>query len=257
MGRTHNWAGRWHSTLDKLGYSRKYALAITILQVVTGAVVFISSFDALKNYRKLFQVPAIVLFSLVLLLLLVRWLSFFRSSAIVFQLHKDSGVLTDRIAGFRNVALRRATWITLTSSLYDKLKNSASPQIAKEGLFQAGVSVGINFADDLNEYWSTTHRSNNAPRTAIDLWLNYDSSSGMGKFEIEPGSWSESPKVSFVVLVRNPFTYSKDVPDLSELLRGYIQGAANHILNRPCEAKFLDIGSVETGSLNRFEVKCM
>jgi hypothetical protein len=154
---------------------------------------------------------------------------------------KSTGVLYDRWLRAHNVALRRETVRSLLRAVLDDGKMSR-----QEILSKAAHAIGRDFyhvfkvnADD----GGTKKRG----EALLRQLLEYDSSSGMGRFDLEEYH-RDGPAARIVITVKNAFTQEHGDDPVSEFLSEYLEAICSEIagkkLNATCNAGE-DPGSIE------------
>ena len=132
-----------------------------------------------------------------------------------------TGYLYDTKANLQNVALRKKSLILI-------LKNYKS-RFSTEGLFLLGKEIGESFAVEFRDKQSQKHGDYNQwdNDRKINAWLQYDSCSGWGKFNVKEKMIGQPS----VITVVNSFATDENC-NLCEFLRGYIKGCLEVLLNR-------------------------
>jgi len=94
--------------------------------------------------------------------------------AIKLRLNRNTGVLYDATTNFRNVSLRDESLNNILDSIGDSEKT-----------YKIGKEVGEKFFASFEGELQRTGKSYDT-KDKLKKWLEYDSSSGMGKFEVIP-----------------------------------------------------------------------
>lgn len=153
-----------------------------------------------------------------------------------YNFNTDDGIL--KKGDIRNVSLRAET----LSRLFDKLRRSFSDNQCSIIMKAAGKEIGQNFINDL--------KTNilKKPEISIKEWVDYDSSAGMGKFDVDENFEFINVKNSF-----NAFNIHADKP-VCHFLEGYFEGVVTLILNE--EVSINEIDCIAKGNeICRFKIK--
>lgn len=151
-----------------------------------------------------------------------------RNKQIVLYMNKTSHILFDKITGFENISLRRET----INRMLKKIK-----ELNPDKLFEIGREIGFDFHKEYSKYLSKNEESssyNELPEeNKIKKWLDYDSESGMGKFELT--KWQKNINDPINIVIRNSFTSYERKEELCDFLRGYISGYCEGVFNHNVE----------------------
>lgn len=162
--------------------------------------------------------PIVLLYLLIMLLISERY------GAIKLRLKSGTGVLYDATTTFRNVSIRDETLNIILDKIGDINK-----------AYTIGKEVGENFYSALKGVHNRQGKKYEV-KDQLEKWCEYDSSSGLGKFEVH----SIGPSVKFKIT--SPFvgTCPKkgDKPKLKcccNFLSGYIVGNCSNIYGKEFE----------------------
>lgn len=207
----------------------------TLLQVIAGGCAFFYSI----NHEIKYVYGFIGSFLLVFIILALRSFLSFKYGTLKLYLNRDTGVLFDKKASFRNVSLRKRTIQLILESLCKSLSKHESATQIEEGLYNAGIIVGENFHAELVNHLRKKEKSFDklSFEKKLKIWADYDSSSGMGKFYV--GNLVMSPKMKLNIEVQNAFTCPKEKKnyDLCKFFCGYIAGFCTKLLQREVDVK--------------------
>jgi hypothetical protein len=140
---------------------------------------------------------------------------------IKLKLNIEDGHLTDVRTNFRNVALRRQTLSKILCELHS------------DKVFEVGKKVGNDF---YQEFFMNFHLPASITETQkIEIWLKYDSGSGMGRFKL--GGYTDK---SLQIDLISPFygncpRQKEQFCKECRFLKGYITGIVNGILREKLE----------------------
>ena len=179
------------------------------------------------------QKPALWLFFLALIIMIV-WISLLLVLGRKYALNllisnPETGVAYDRDTNILNVSLRRRT----VFRLFEGILNARAGTETQEILKSIGRDTGIEFASNYRDHLVKVKL--NKELKGEELFrelLIYDSSSGMGKFDLE--YLSERPPRTARVMVTNPFTMESDKesgPNANQFLVGYVEGMMKSALS--------------------------
>lgn len=182
---------------------------LAIIQTGAGIAAFLWSND--KNVYVYFIV-FLLLQSLVLVYFILLILISSKYKSIKLRLRRNTGILFDKTANITNVALRKRTINIMLKGLDDKAR-----------LYAIGKEVGGSFYDDFEEKLLVKGDKNYKLSEKIDKWRDYDSSSGMGRFEIRCDEGGYIDQIN----IFNPFTGDcggkENDYNLCRFLHGYIE----------------------------------
>lgn len=146
-----------------------------------------------------------------------------RYRAIKLRLKRNTGFLYDATTYFRNVSLR----VESLNIILDGLKDG-------ENAYKVGKKVGENF---YSAFEQDLHRKgkNYTPEDKLKRWLDYDSSSGIGKFEALPhnGLWIKL-KISSLFIGACP---DQESNPRCRLFIGYIDGFCSKLYNEELKSR--------------------
>ena len=142
--------------------------------------------------------------------------------AIKLRLRRTTGALYDKTTDFRNVSLRAETLKIILDGIKDTEKS-----------YEIGKDVGANFYSCYEELLQRKGKIYSNVEDKLKNWLEYDSSSGMGKFEVLPHTGFAKIKVT------SPFmgTCPKQPNQQCRFLMGYIDGFSSKLYEKELESK--------------------
>ncbi len=185
--------------------STTYLLAFfQVVAVITFRIYQVTKSVTLKPY--LFYV-FMVLQITVAIVLILRSIFAGRYSTIKLIYNKATGVIVDRKVHARNISLRA-----------ESLKNILLA-IPKEKLFEVGRKTGGDFYNCFWQHLQETGKKDVSIENKIGKWFEYDSSSGMGRFQL---TTFEPHPFRLCATITNPFTGTCE--DGSCFLQGYVLG---------------------------------
>ncbi len=153
-----------------------------------------------------------------------------------YQYSIDDGVL--KKGEIRNVSLRAET----LSRFFDKLRRSLPGNQCSKIIKEAGKEIGQNFIGDLKT------KILNKSKISADEWVYYDSSAGMGRFEVDKNFKFIDVKNSF-----NAFNIHSDEP-ICHFLEGYFEGVLSILLEK--EVSIDEVYCIAKGDeVCRFKIK--
>lgn len=161
--------------LYKIDTSEKTNIVLTFFMFVATVSAF--SYTYYKDSQ--IAIAGVFLYSfslsqfLVLLFFIIMLFYSGKYRAIKFRLNKDTGVLYDRTTHFRNISLRDKT----LNIIFDAIDNS-------EKIYEIGKKAGEDFYNSFEDELQRKGKNYNI-KDKLDKWLEYDSSSGLGKFEVQ------------------------------------------------------------------------
>ena len=154
------------------------------------------------------------------------------------------------IGNTRNVVLRTKTVMTLL----DSFKNY--PDFS-DILRKASKDVGISFGDDLKKELTDKrlYRYSSNINDKINLWVDYDSDTGMGKFDISDIKVSDN-HISGNLKIKNSFTATDKSLDQNECLffEGYLEGVFKKFIGVDVEIKEISCSCTSKSDLCVFSV---
>lgn len=173
------------------------------------------------NNRDVFSTSFIVSTTLILLATILVFIFYKQFDLNVLKYDKKNGELYDERLLFSNVALRRETIRQMLISIYDSHTDKA---ISSEQLRKLGFGIGMNFVKTYKD--APKSRQVNKKDLLLKYLLRYDSSSGMGLFELIDSDF-QTKKPWIKIIVKNPLTHTiKDSrnDDIFCFVEGYLQG---------------------------------
>ena len=154
------------------------------------------------------------------------------------------------IGNTRNVVLRTKTVMTLL----DSFKNY--PDFS-DILRKASKDVGISFGDDLKKELTDKrlYRYSNNISDKINLWVDYDSDTGMGNFDISDIKVSDN-RISGKLKIKNSFTAADRSLGQNGCLffEGYLEGVFNKFVGVDVEIKEISCSCISKSDLCIFSV---
>jgi hypothetical protein len=185
---------------------------IAILQIVAAACATLYKLhpQLSDSYAYIFVVAmSLLLISSVFSLLFYR-----RRGLNMLVYNKNNGLLYDQGLEIPNVALRKGT----VEKLLGKIEAAAGEQALRE----IGVEIGKDFTRSFRDQRRIKRVRVESNEFLLNYMLEYDSSSGMGKYEIIRKSAPEE-KRWFDIKTTNPFT------ELKPFLAGYLSGVVSEV----------------------------
>lgn len=202
----------------KIDSSEKTNKVLTIFQIfATSSVVLYNFYPDREWFMYSFAIFQLaVLFYFVSMLVISE-----KYRAIRLRLNRTTGALYDKTTDFRNVSLRNETLKIILDGIEDTEKS-----------YEIGKDVGANFYNCYEELLQRKGIIYNI-EDKLKNWLEYDSGSGMGKFEVLPHAVFAKIKVS------SPFvgTCPKQPNQQCRFLMGYIDGFSSKLYEKELESK--------------------
>ena len=219
-----NWIKKIIYAVDS---SEKTNFFLAAFQVIAGVAGFLSNQYKDKDFpyfNKDYLFYAFIFFQAIVFFFFVMMIGISgKYRAIKLRLRRNSGYLFDKISGIRNVALRVDTLKIILNGVEDYKK-----------LYECGVEVGKSFYDDFDNANKLADKNYDATEK-IKKWLEYDSSSGMGKFEL-----SSTGPLQLQIKISNPFTEDchgtrKNIR--CQFLHGYLDGFLTRLYGKETKVK--------------------
>lgn len=201
----------------KIDASDKTTYLLTLFQVLAVVLYWTHQKPSNEILRNIMFYSSVTLQALVALLLVLRCIVAGRIGTIKLRYNKATGTLYDRKMLVNNVSLRSITVGLILNGL-----------VNKRDIFDVGKNVGESFYRDFEENLRQTGEGDISVLDKIDKWLDYDSSSGMGKFE-RLNFFQQPPHL--VLQISCPFT-GECSQGLCLFLRGYVLGFCEHLFNQ-------------------------
>ncbi|WP_340818214.1 hypothetical protein [Methanolobus sp. WCC4] len=203
----------------KIDSSERTNTVIMILQIIATLSAFSYSYfkDTQIEWIGIFPfIFAFCQFTVLAYLIIVGIVSG-KYRPIKLRLNRTTGMLYDNTTNFRNIALR------------DETLNLILDKFSKEDAYDLGKEVGKNFCIN---FVKELHRK--GTELSIDdklkKWIEYDSSSGIGKFQII--EHSNSP-IHIKIKISSPFIgdcpISKEPNSRCKFLLGYVEGLISQL----------------------------
>jgi hypothetical protein len=200
-----------------LEWNEKAKRAIGILQLFAAASATLYKID--PERENIYTVVFLISMAIILGSSLIVIMFYGRSGMNVLHFEKSTGLLYDEKTRIPNVALRRETMQRIFKFCEDRSN--------KTDVQELGFAIGKNFVESYREknlLNDSTMNEEGVLRTVFE----YDSSSGMGKFELVRFI-SRNKKREIEIAVWNPFIRSEN-GTLSPFLQGYLLGVCSEIL---------------------------
>lgn len=209
-----------------------YVLAV--IQIMAALSGFLSHYFKTsvhnETYYTISVLAFIILQALALLYFIVLILASSKYRAIKLRLRRNTGRLYDKTANITNVALRLDTINIMLKGLQDKTK-----------IYDIGKIVGGSFYNDFESKLLGSADRSYKLSEKLEKWKDYDSTSGMGKFEISYGDDGDVDKIKII----NPFTGdcggNLNKKDSCQFLHGYVESFLNRLYGKnvkmECEYK--------------------
>jgi len=209
-------------------HSKPCDMARLLLQ----AVAFVFALFARNGYRpgQFFWLSSTLVAIGIAIALLMLALFFRERYVIKYTLNPETGTLYDAKAGFANVSLRVDTLNTIFAWVL-RMQSELGPGGPERLLYEAGCDVGHDFAHELREYLKgkgKSPRDVRDPSKLLKRVLEYDSSSGMGRFTLD--NCSTRPTIDLRIDVLSTFT--GHTLGACEFLKGYITGICKTVFNK-------------------------
>lgn len=142
--------------------------------------------------------------------------------AIKLRLNRNTGSLHDKTTGFINISLRDTT----LKIILDGIGNSKKT-------YEIGKEAGENFYGSFNKEWFKENKYDNEAK--LQKWLEYDSSSGLGKFKVLPHTGFP---IKLEIISPCMKSCSNKTPNLQcRFLMGYIDGFCSKLYETKLESK--------------------
>lgn len=164
------------------------------------------------------------------------------------------------IGNTRNVALRVNTLQILLAGFREELGEEYDDVVKP-----IGRDVGLNFAEDLERELiqrgvTEIHSPSNDPRTVrekLRLWVSYDSTTGMGGFDVGDVDVDGSGNLSGYVTLEHSFVASNRSEEYMTcaLLAGYIEGILYGLFNQDVVVEETKCMAVTNEGSCRFQVR--
>ena len=237
--------------------SKNINIRLAIAGILLGTIGVIGTFYQILGQKILWIVLIIVGFVPALFYL---WKTASGMSAVVKTFGKrwrlEDGQLV--IGNTVNVALRTKTVQELLNAF-----QRAFPKDYSVTVKEAGKNVGEGFADDLKKELTqqglkTIIKPGKSPeliRKKLHLWAEYDSTTGMGIFEIDQVEITVSGLRGYILL-KNSFLANNKRSEFPTcvFIEGYIEGLLYNLLSLNIIAKEIECGSVTGSEYCRFEI---
>lgn len=198
--------------------------AITTHLLTLGQVLAMVAFGLYSLKEVPFTLKPILFYIFIVLQLVVAFVLILRSgfasrySTIKLLYNKVTGMLFDKEINVRNVSLRCETLQIILKGLSSEKET-----------FGVGKNAGKSFYNCFEEHLQKTGKKNLSIREKIDKWGDYDSSAGIGKFEI--GTFEQQP-FRLVLTIANPFTGTCENGNICMFLKGYVVGFCERVFNQ-------------------------
>jgi hypothetical protein len=200
-----------------LEFSEKAKKLLALLQITAAGSASLYKIDPdhAKFYGYIFLASMVV----ILIWSLIGLIFYRRSGLNILRFERSTGLLFDEKTLIPNVALRRETMQTI-------LKHCESNGGADK-LYALGAAIGKNFIECYREKKLLAAGGSSDGDEVLKQVFEYDSSSGMGKFElIRFDRRGRSREVE--IAVWNPFVGWEE-EKLSPFLQGYLAGVCSEI----------------------------
>lgn len=240
----------------KIDASDKTVHVTTLFQVLGGVCVFLYSIYSKAIYAPYIVFAFIIFYFLVIILLIMRSFLACKYGILKLYLNRESGILFDTKAGFRNVSLRAKTIAMMLENVCEKSPGDANKEKVENELYQLGQKVGKNFYNGLVEHLKKReHKFDELTHEdKLNIWADYDSSSGMGKMYI--GQLATTPKIKFTIDILNSFTSVSETETYSicKFLSGYIAGFCTELFKKKVIVEEEECGSRAADGLCNFKI---
>ncbi|MDD5021941.1 MAG: hypothetical protein PHR82_07445 [Endomicrobiaceae bacterium] len=236
----------------RIDSSDKTNHVVTLFQVCGGVCAFLYSQYSKSEY----VIYSFIFFYLVVVVvLLIRTLVSWKYGTLKLYLNRKSGILFDKKAGFRNVSLR---WRTIQLIINNLCQNISDQAKVNKILYDTGEMVGKNFYVKLENHLRKNQKSfdGESPEKKLEIWTDYDSSSGMGKFTIK--DLILVSKIKFTITIENAFTCDEDKSSsrncLCMFMSGYIAGFCSKLFNEPITVEEEECAMNRSDNICKFKV---
>ena len=237
--------------------SKNIDFRLAIAGILLGAIGVIGTFYQILGQKIIWIILIIIGFAPALFYL---WKIASETGAVVKTFGKrwclEDGQLI--IGNTVNVALRTKTVQELLNAFQRAFPKDYS-SIVKE----AGKNVGESFAGDLKKELTqrglkTIIKPGKKPellREKLHLWAEYDSTTGMGIFEIHQVEITVS-RLEGYILLKNSFLANDRKSELPTciFIEGYIEGIIDKLLGIHIIAKEIECGSITGSEYCKFEI---
>lgn len=203
--------------------SEKTNTYLTVFQLFATVSAFSSSYykDSQIYIAEVFVVTFFIFQVPVLLFFIVMLIYSGKYRAIKLRLNRNTGVLFDRTTNFRNISLRDKT----LNIILDNIDNS-------EKTYEIGNKAGMDFYNSFEDELQRKGKNYDI-KDKMDKWLEYDSSSGMGKFEIQ-----NDVGFPFELKISSPFVGNCPGPNNINPRCYFLIGYVNGFCSKLFEQKF-------------------
>lgn len=206
--------------------SEKINYYLAIFQLIAGVSGFLySNYKDNTKYDFKWSLYTFILFQTIVLFFFLMLIAISgRYRAIKLRLSKNAGYLYDKTSNIRNVSLRAET----LKIILDEIKDQTI-------LYDAGKKSGSSFFEDFDRIHKLKDKDYTI-QEKLEKWVEYDSSSGMGKFDLVPTEGSLDLKLK----ITNPFVedcQGKRTNMRCEFLRGYIDGFLSRLYGKEMKAE--------------------
>jgi hypothetical protein len=204
--------------------SEKTNIFLAVFQGLAATFIGIYNFYPDAQNRTLYFVGFLFFQILVLLFFIGMSVISWKYRAIKLWLNRDNGVLTDLTTMFRNVSLRSETLNAILGSM------------DTEKAYETGKKVGTDFLgcheEVLRRKESNYSRLENDDK--LKKWLDYDSSSGIAKFEIHSDTG-----LALKLKITSPFwgECPKKPNPQCKFLMGYVDGFCSALYKKELKSK--------------------
>lgn len=202
--------------------SEKTNKVLTIFQVLAAASIGVYTIyaESRPDIARLSSYTFWMFQSIILLYFVVMLIISEKYRAIKLRLSRTTGALYDKTTTFRNVSLRNETLKILLDGI-------ATPDKS----YKIGKQVGANFYRCYEELLLRKGK-NYTIKDKLKNWLEYDSSSGMGKFEVLPHKDFAKIKVTAPFMGTCPNKPNQQC----RFLMGYIAGFSSELYGQKLDS---------------------
>lgn len=209
--------------LYKIDSSEKTKYVLAVFQLLAGAFSFFySSYKDTQIETAKWLFYGFIFFQLMVFLFFIMLIIISGKYRLIkLKLNRDTGILYDEPTNFRNVSLRAET----LNNILDCIENN-------DKAYNIGRSTGEKFYVVFNEKLGLKKKMSNEDK--LKKWLEYDSSSGIGKFELLDKNFSIRLKVISPFIGICP---SSKPNNRCNFLLGYIDGFCSKLYDRNLKSK--------------------
>lgn len=207
--------------------SEKTDFVIGFFQAIIGvSVIFYTCYKDSQIYvANVFLFISVVVYILIILYYVIMVFYSRTYRAIKLRLNRNTGVLSDRTTNFRNISLRHNTLKIILKGMEDSNKT-----------YEVGKEAGKDFYKSFDEELQRKEK-NYSIEDKLKKWLEYDSSSGLGKFEAS----TYNKSFTLELKISSPFAGHCPGPHNPNpgccFLMGYIDGFCSMLFEKDLKSR--------------------